>query len=72
MKNRLWALLLTSGIFALVQGANLWTQWPALFLFSYVLGYVYERKRSLLTCIIMHALFNLVSFASGVLTAMFS
>ena len=51
------ALILTSLLFAAVHGP----QWPApiaLFVFSMILGVVYQRTGSLLSVMAMHALFN--------------
>ncbi|ARN57680.1 CPBP family intramembrane glutamic endopeptidase [Sedimentisphaera salicampi] len=61
-------ILITSAIFAVVHGAGVWTHWPALMLFSLVLGYAYEKKRSLLVCILLHSMFNFISLSLSFLS----
>lgn len=55
----LWPILLTSAFFALVHAE----QWPApvaIFVLSLGLGFVYQASGSLVSSIVMHALFNLL------------
>lgn len=58
----LTAICITAAFFAVVHGMTIWTHWPALFAFAFIIGTIYERKRSLLICFFMHSIFNLVSF----------
>ncbi len=54
------AILMTSLIFAGLH----WEQWPApipLFVFSVIIGYIYQRTGSLIAAICMHAMFNALS-----------
>ncbi|AQQ09241.1 CAAX amino terminal protease self- immunity [Sedimentisphaera cyanobacteriorum] len=60
-------IVITSAIFAVVHGAGVWTHWPSLMLFSLVLGYAYEKKRSLTVCILLHSMFNFISLAMSLL-----
>jgi membrane protease YdiL (CAAX protease family) len=38
--------------------------WPAMFAFSLVLGYSYEKSGSLFRCIFLHSIFNALSVFS--------
>lgn len=58
LQTRWGAIFMTSAFFAIVHGGALWMHWPALFLFSCALGYVYEKSGSLFQSIFMHAIFN--------------
>ena len=69
LQSRLYAILLTSIIFAVIHGGELWLHWPALFLFSCALGYVYEKSGSLLQAIFMHAIFNAVNLSLSLIYA---
>ena len=69
LQNRLYAILFTSLIFAVIHGGELWLHWPALFLFSCALGYTYEKSGSLLQPIFMHAIFNAVNLSLSVIYA---
>jgi membrane protease YdiL (CAAX protease family) len=62
MHSRWLGILLTSAFFAVFHGGTLWMHWPALFIFSCALGYVYEKSGSLLQAIFMHAMFNGANF----------
>lgn len=50
------AIFITAGIFAMFHGN--WQHWPALFVLASCLGYIYERRNSLLIPILIHAMFN--------------
>lgn len=59
-------IILTSFIFAMLhfsfpQGVSNITIIPSLFILSLFLGYIYERQRSLISPIILHATFNAIS-----------
>lgn len=56
------AVVVTSMLFAAVH--PIWS-WPAIFVLSLYLGFAYERRHNLWTCIALHALFN------GLMTCMF-
>jgi membrane protease YdiL (CAAX protease family) len=58
----LLAILVTSGLFALVHPA--WS-WPPIFVLALALGFAYERTGNLWVPIVMHACFN------GLMTSMF-
>ncbi|MGE4284986.1 MAG: lysostaphin resistance A-like protein [Phycisphaerae bacterium] len=62
------AICITAAVFAAVHGMTIWTHWPALFAFAFILGTLYERNRSLLLCFFMHSLFNLISFAGSLIS----
>lgn len=69
-----WGIVLTSVIFLLphsaaVGGPVSWHALPSLAVLSVALGVIYERTRSPLAPIVMHAGFNAVNVALAVLTA---
>jgi len=57
-RNRWPAIFIASGIFAVFHGNP--QHWPALFILACGLGYVYERRQSLIIPITMHSLFNIL------------
>ncbi|MFI4912027.1 MAG: lysostaphin resistance A-like protein [Sedimentisphaeraceae bacterium JB056] len=72
IQNRWGAIFMTSVFFAIVHGGTLWMHWPALFLFSCVLGYVYEKSGSLLQSIFLHAMFNGSNLVLSLIGSQFS
>lgn len=50
-----WSIGLASLIFALVHG---WADAPAIFVLALIMGTLYERRRSYVAVVTMHALFN--------------
>lgn len=65
---RWWGILLTSIIFPVLHGQM--QHWPALFVLSMVLGYVYERYGNLWVNILIHAWFNLVPLLAALYVMM--
>lgn len=64
--GRMKGIILTSIVFALFHfsmshGVSNFTLLLSLGVFSYYLGHIYERQRSLLSPILLHATFNLIS-----------
>jgi membrane protease YdiL (CAAX protease family) len=59
-----WAAVLYSSLFFGLLHLNPW-QLPSAFVLGIVLGWLFIRSRSLLPCILLHALFNFLSFALG-------
>jgi len=59
-------IVLASAAFMAIHSP--WAVWPPIFVLSLVLGWVYYRTGSVLTPIIMHALFNGMQFVVFILT----
>ncbi len=70
LQSRWGAIVLTSIFFAIVHGGTLWMHWPALFMFSLALGYVYEKSGSLLQPLFLHSLFNFANLVLSLIVTM--
>ncbi len=58
-----WAILLTAAAFACIHPA---VDWAPLFPLALILGYVYYRRRSFLSVVVLHGLFNAVNLLNAV------
>jgi uncharacterized protein len=69
LQSRWGAIFMTSAFFAVIHGGTLWLHWPALFIFSCALGYVYEKSGSLFQSIFLHGLFNGANLVMSVISS---
>jgi membrane protease YdiL (CAAX protease family) len=58
--KRRWGIVLgAAGVFALIHAQNVdWVALPGLWVLGVALGWLYERRGSLLPCVVVHVLFN--------------
>lgn len=66
-RGRRWLVVVTAASpFALVHGSSVpWQALPGLFVLGVVLGWLYERTGSLLSCVVAHAGFNALNVAAA-------